>query len=422
MLRRQSGLKKEWIILLFCVGWSVAVAGQGLDLPYSGSVSQYNGPAFEIQNQVRILPEVPTLSFEQSSSILGRYSFTGPVVGMDYQNIGRLGSHSFGVEGICGTKNGYGVRAENKAESGTGLYAKGGPQGLAAMFDGSVFASKSISLCNAGTATNAWSDGLIIGDNKGGVFGILGTQGTHRLGITWNGYRLAPPAKPNEWEVIGINGSDTTAQIMMGTDGISLCVEGHKADGDPEPAVRMKIDSSGDVGIGTNDPRAKLHVEGNAIVREKLTIVSKDTDKILLELGEGFDYAEGFDVSDGRKVGPGTVLVIDPENPGNLTISTTAYDTKVAGIVAGAKGLGSGVRLGTGQSDHDVALAGRVYCNVDATEASVEPGDLLTTSATAGHAMKVSDHLRAQGAILSKAMERLEKGHKAQILVLVTLQ
>ncbi len=142
----------------------------------------------------------------------------------------------------------------------------------------------------------------------------------------------------------------------------------------------------------------------------------------VLELGDGLDYAEGFDVAGGAAVEPGAVLVIDPAHPGELTLSTTAYDSRVAGIVAGAKGLGSGVKLGAGSYDHDVALAGRVYCNVDATGGGVEPGDLLTTSATAGHAMKVIDRERAQGAILGKAMERLEEGRKGQILVLVTLQ
>jgi hypothetical protein len=136
----------------------------------------------------------------------------------------------------------------------------------------------------------------------------------------------------------------------------------------------------------------------------------------------GLDYAEGFDVSGDGRVGPGAVLVIDPLAPGKLTVSRTAYDTKVAGIVAGAKGLGSGVRLGVGQFDRDVALAGRVYCNVDATRVAVRPGDLLTTATEPGYAMKVTNPTRAQGAILGKAMEGLDKGKKGQILVLVTLQ
>jgi hypothetical protein len=46
---------------------------------------------------------------------------------------------------------------------------------------------------------------------------------------------------------------------------------------------------------------------------------------------------------------------------------------------------------------------------------------LLTTSATPGHAMKVSNHAKAQGAILGKAMSGLEKG-RGMVLVLVTLQ
>jgi hypothetical protein len=172
----------------------------------------------------------------------------------------------------------------------------------------------------------------------------------------------------------------------------------------------------GNVGIGTTSPSAKLTVRGNILLQ------SESTGANVLELGEGLDYAEGFDVTKTEEIGPGTVLVIDPDNAGKLTMSTVAYDTKVAGIVAGAKSLSSGVRLGTGQFDQNVALAGRVHCNVDATETAVRPGDLLTTSATPGYAMKASDPSRAYGTILGKAMESLEQGKKGQILVLVTLQ
>ena len=147
------------------------------------------------------------------------------------------------------------------------------------------------------------------------------------------------------------------------------------------------------------------------------------TNTKVLELGKGLDYAEGFDVStDDAKVAPGTVLVIDPDTPGELAVSTEPYDRKVAGIVAGAKGLRSGVRLGGDQFEQDVALAGRVYCNVVATDGPIAPGDLLTTSDVPGYAMKVGDRQRAQGAILGKAMEPLAAGSQGKILVLVTLQ
>ncbi len=155
-----------------------------------------------------------------------------------------------------------------------------------------------------------------------------------------------------------------------------------------------------------------------------VAIYDYTTEDIVLELGKGLDYAEGFDITanDQPNVAPGTVLVIDPQDPGHLAQSRRAYDRRVAGIAAGANGLGSGVRLGGGAFDQDVALAGRVYCNVIAVAEDIEPGDLLTTAEVPGYAMEVQDHARAQGAILGKAMGRLAKGERGQILVLVTLQ
>ncbi len=181
-------------------------------------------------------------------------------------------------------------------------------------------------------------------------------------------------------------------------------------------ALGLAVRSNGNVGIGRTDPQSKLDVVGN--IR-----VSDSSHNAVVEIGEGLDYAETFDVTEGEKASPGMVVVIDPEHAGKLRLSTEAYDHKVAGVVAGARGLGSGVRLGRDDGDdHAIALAGRVYCNVDATYGAIEPGDLLTTSPTPGYAMRVSDYTQAQGAILGKAMERLEEGAKGLILVLVTLQ
>jgi hypothetical protein len=176
--------------------------------------------------------------------------------------------------------------------------------------------------------------------------------------------------------------------------------------------------NSGNVGIGTSTPASKLTVVGN------IRINSPTSSQTVLELGEGLDIAEGFPQSPAGLVSlaPGSVVVIDSEHPGTLTASTQPYDPRVAGIVAGAVAQPSAVLLGGGQSALAVALAGRVYCNVDATSGEVRPGDLLTTAATPAHAMKAVDPARARGAILGKAMQGLPKGHKGQILVLVTLQ
>jgi hypothetical protein len=51
----------------------------------------------------------------------------------------------------------------------------------------------------------------------------------------------------------------------------------------------------------------------------------------------------------------------------------------------------------------------------------VRPGDLLTTSATPGHAMKAANLERAPGAVLGKAMTGLAED-RGLVLVLVSLQ
>jgi hypothetical protein len=136
----------------------------------------------------------------------------------------------------------------------------------------------------------------------------------------------------------------------------------------------------------------------------------------------GSDLAELFDLSE--QADPGTLMIIDAANPGHLTISTRAYDTKVAGIVSGAGGIRPGLTLhqeGVMEGDTEVAIAGRVYMKATSANGSIEPGDLLTTSDVAGHAMKAADPDRSHGAIIGKAMTGLQDG-TGLVLVLVNLQ
>jgi hypothetical protein len=148
----------------------------------------------------------------------------------------------------------------------------------------------------------------------------------------------------------------------------------------------------------------------------------------VLEITGGADVSEQFEIhgtSSGGDPSPGMVVTIDPDHPGDLIVSTKAYDRKVAGIISGAAGVKPGMLMGQKGTNADgrnpVALTGRVYCWADASYGPIEPGDLLTTSDTAGHAMKVTESNRAQGAILGKAMSSLQLG-RGLVLVLVTLQ
>jgi hypothetical protein len=147
-----------------------------------------------------------------------------------------------------------------------------------------------------------------------------------------------------------------------------------------------------------------------------------------LQITGGSDLSEQFEIQAsgaGRAPMAGYVVSIDAAHPGELIVSSQAYDRTVAGVVSGAGDVQPGMLMGQRGTEADgqypVALTGRVYVWVDASYGAVEPGDMLTTSNTAGHAMKVTDHTQAQGAILGKAMTSLESG-RGLVLVLVTLQ
>jgi hypothetical protein len=143
-----------------------------------------------------------------------------------------------------------------------------------------------------------------------------------------------------------------------------------------------------------------------------------------LEITGGGDLGEKFHVQEPAKVEPGTLMIIDDKNPGTLKVSEQAYDTRVAGIVSGARGVNPGMTLeqeGVLDGDVTVAIAGRVYVKADAQTAPIQPGDLLTSSSLPGAAMKASDRALATGAIIGKAMSRLDEG-TGLVLVLVNLQ
>jgi hypothetical protein len=115
-------------------------------------------------------------------------------------------------------------------------------------------------------------------------------------------------------------------------------------------------------------------------------------------------------------------MVIDDN--GGLCVSSTAYDRRVAGVISGAGDYQPGIVLDRQQEQpgcRAIALTGKVYCKVDAGIEPVKVGDLLTTSPTAGYAMKAVDPARAFGAVIGKALRPLPAG-KDLIPVLVALQ
>jgi hypothetical protein len=188
----------------------------------------------------------------------------------------------------------------------------------------------------------------------------------------------------------------------------------------------------------TNGSNASIQLDGSSngriVLRKQVdppagqffTIVYQDSITLDANTGDillaNADCAEDFEVVDFDAAKPGSVMVLD--DAGRLCRCTEAYDRKVAGIVSGAGQLRPGIVLGrdfnAGRS-RPIALAGRVNCQVDAQYSPVKVGDLLTTSSTLGHAMKVVDERLAFGSVIGKALVSLDAG-RGLIPTLVALQ
>jgi hypothetical protein len=287
---------------------------------------------------------------------------TGATVGVLGQSAAQAGVYgsSKSGDGVDGTSDsGVGVRGTSNSQSGVAGQSK--------------------------SADGVWGEG---GDN--GVYGKTSNdKGSGVYGINWG------------------KGPGVTAASQYGP---SLSATGYN--GNPAAQLDGDVKVTGDVSATTLTSTGAI-TAGSVTTKGDISAANvKVTGDVILLNSGGADCAEDFDLRAGdEKATPGTVLIIS--DSGALTVSTEEYDSRIAGVISGAGDLRPAIvlnRIDSKQSRAAVALIGRTYCKVDATFAPIRPGDLLTTSPTAGHAMKVLDRTRAVGAILGKALDGIETG------------
>jgi hypothetical protein len=171
----------------------------------------------------------------------------------------------------------------------------------------------------------------------------------------------------------------------------------------------LAVRNSGNVGIGTGSPTARLHVAGDIRVDGNINAKYQDV-------------AEWVPTT--QKLAAGTVVVLDTAELNHVRESGRAYDTGVAGVISARPGIALG---DGGEGRVLVATTGRVKVKVDATRGPINVGDLLVTSDVAGVAMKSQPlelggvPIHRPGTIIGKALEPLAKG-AGEILVLLSLQ
>lgn len=194
------------------------------------------------------------------------------------------------------------------------------------------------------------------------------------------------------------------------TGGAAVCGD-HTGDG-----IGVKGMSKSGIGLWGEGPRAAGWFNGNVHVTGQIDAGGDIT------CANGSDCAEYFDVAGQAAVDAGTVMILGED--GMLLESQREYDKRVAGVVSGAGSYRPGILLDrrpVRQERKAIALAGKVFCKVDAAYGSIQAGDLLTTSPTPGHAMKVQDAHLAFGAVLGKSLRPLSAG-TGLLPILVALQ
>jgi hypothetical protein len=219
-------------------------------------------------------------------------------------------------------------------------------------------------------------NGAVSGENQGGGFGVLGLA-------------------PRNDGVRGVSESSQHAGV--------LALNLSSWSGDIPSCCAVWAGSHGTGVYAQGSPAG--YFDGDVQVTGDLILINSPSSL-------SGDVAEDFDVEDRDGLpGPGTVLVIGPD--GKLLPSADPYDTRVAGVVSGAGDLQPAVVLQRVETDIPrlpIALVGKAFCKVDAAFGPISPGDLLTTSPTPGHAMKVLDRSRALGTILGKALSMQGEG------------
>jgi len=151
----------------------------------------------------------------------------------------------------------------------------------------------------------------------------------------------------------------------------------------------------------------------------------------------------GYVVDIARNVGPqplyagDVVVIVGFSSPllGQIPVMEVrkaegAYLTGVGGVVnqryvpgegGGFEDLAEGEGVAPAQHLSVVTLGAFQTIRVDASYGPIQPGDLLVSSPTPGHAMKAVDRLQAIGAIVGKALGSLDEG-VGLIPVLIMLQ
>ena len=308
---------------------------------------------------------------------------------------------------VVGNSTGGGPAVSGEGTNGSGgvLATSDSGNGVSAITTSGI-AVWGLSKTNVGLKGQSESGGGMFGSSAGG-------DGVHGETTSQTNYGISG-LNNSAWPCVAIYGSSDNGHGVKG-------LNGNGSGKSPKSGCGVWGDSQNGYGVyGASQDGTAGFFDGNVSVTGTIN-VSGDVVLAAVIAGGG-DCAERFDLKELETADPGSVMVID--DSGALRLCNTAYDRKVAGVVSGAGTLRPGIVLDQGGGDEGrttIALVGKVFCKVNADYGPIAVGDLLTSSETPGHAMRVSDPLKGFGAVIGKAMRPMQSG-QGLLPILVALQ
>ena len=316
---------------------------------------------------------------------------------------------------------GEGVRGHSKNPNHGGVVGTNSAGGDAGYFGGNVGVTGKVTVQLGVIGNSSSPDAGVLGVNDAPAPGGNGGWFESAQGEGVRGHSK----NPNHGGVVGVNdaggdgvygtgtrgvvGESDTFQGVYGHSKANAGVVGESEEFDGVFGLSKKATAAGVSGHNTAGGMAG-YFDGNVVVTGDIT------------LANAADCAEDFDISAESSAEPGTVMVLNDES--TLQECFRPYDKRVAGVISGAGNYKPGLVLDKQPSQGNrqpIALLGKVFCKVDAQFGAIEVGDLLTTSPTPGHAMKISDPINAFGAVIGKALRPLTNS-RGLIPILIALQ
>ncbi len=368
-----------------------------------------------------------TLSTSHGTGIVGNSSGDSGIGVYGYSS----GDSGHGVYGYSTSGSGYGVYGTSTGDFGFGVYGSSTGTGGHGVYGYSPDINGHGVHGSSDSGFGVYGYGGVVGVEGIGTTGVDGWStsssgyGVHGLNSSNSGIGIYGEASASSGQTTGVRGqSDSTSgRGVVGsataTSGTTHGVIGYSASPNGyagffrNTASGVALYAQSDSGSGNiieawssfGDREFRVERGGNVRADGSFT-------------GGGADYAELLPGAAGLEAGE--VLVIGPE--GQLSRSTKPYQTSVAGVYSTQPGFVAGAGDDSADLSGQVPLAvmGVVPVKVSSENGPIQPGDLLTSSGTPGHAMRAGQNPPV-GTVIGKALEPLTDG-RGIIKMLVVLQ